>query len=89
MSTRTRFEKEAKGNSEMAYFYLEYSRTDHLRNSFSSIDAIIIWNSIPNSDDALPKSKFKDILQNQPLDILTQENSYVAMHSLDEIFSKY
>ena len=36
----------------------------------------------PNSDCGLPKCKFKDILQNQPLDILTQENSYVAMHIL-------
>ena len=66
-------------------FYLQYSRTDHLKNSFSSICANI-WKSIPNSDHALPKYKFKDILQNQPLDILTQENSYVAMQ---QIFSKY
>ena len=44
-------------------FYLQYSRTDHLRNSFSSICANI-WNSIPHSDHALPKYKFKDILQN-------------------------
>ena len=70
-------------------FYLQYSRTNHLKNSFSSIGAKI-WNSIPNSDRALPKSyKFRDILQNRLLDILTQENTYVDVHTLVEIFSKY
>ena len=70
-------------------FYLQYSRTDHLKNSFSSIGAKI-WNSIPNSDRALPKYQFKDILQNRLLGILTRENTYVAVHTLVEIFySKY
>ena len=55
-------------------FYLQYSRTNHLKNSASSIGPKI-WNSIPNSDRALPKYKFKDILQNRLLDILTQENT--------------
>ena len=68
-------------------FYLKYSITNHLKNSFSSIGAKI-WNSIPNSDRALPKYKFKDILQNRLLDILTQENTYVAVHTLAETFSK-
>ena len=45
--------------------------------------------SIPNSDLALPRHKFKDILQNLLLDILTQENAYVAVHTLVEIFRKY
>ena len=69
-------------------FYLHYSRTDHLKNSFSSIGAKM-WNSSPNSDCALPKYKFKGILQNQLLDIPTQENTYVFVHTLVEIFSKY
>ena len=67
---------------------LQYSRTDHLKNSFSSIGAKI-WNSVLNSDCALPKYQFKDILQNRQLDILTQENTFVALHTLVEIFSKY
>ena len=50
-------------------------------SSFTSIGATI-WNSIPNSDMALPKYKFKDILQNRLLNILTQENTYVAVHTL-------
>ena len=45
--------------------------------------------SIPNSEHALPRYKCKDILQNQLLDILTQENTYVVVHTLVEIFSKY
>ena len=68
-------------------FYLQYSRTNHLKNSFSSIGAKI-WNSIPNSDRALPEYKFKDILQNRPLDILTPGNSYVAVYTSVEIFNK-
>ena len=39
---------------------LQYSRTDHLKNSFSSIGAKI-WNSVLNSDRNLPKYQFKDI----------------------------
>ena len=69
-------------------FYVQYSRTDHLKNSFPSIGAKI-WNSIPDSDHAQPKYKFKDILQNRLLDILTQENNYVAVHTLVEIFNNY
>ena len=34
-------------------FYIKHSRTDHMKNSFSRIGAKI-WNSIPNSDRALP-----------------------------------
>ena len=65
--TNTRF-------SVAGSFYLQYSRTDHLKYSFSSIGAKI-WNTITNSDRALPKYKFKDILPNRLLDILTQENT--------------
>jgi len=32
---------------------LQYSRTDHLKNSFSSVSAKI-WNSVLNSDRNLP-----------------------------------
>ena len=35
-------------------FYIKQSRTDHMKNSFLSISAKI-WNSIPDSDCALPK----------------------------------
>ena len=34
-------------------------------------------------------SQFKDIVLNQQLDILIQENTYVAVHTLVEIFRKY
>ena len=40
-----------------------------------------MWNSVPNSDRALAKYQFKDILLNHKLDILTQENTYVVVHT--------
>ena len=59
-----------------------------MKNSFLSIGEKI-WNSIPDSDPALPKYKFKNILQSRLLDILIQEDTYVGVHTLVEIFSKY
>ena len=61
-------------------FYLKHSRTDHMKNSFSRIGAKI-WNSIPDSDRALPKYKFKDNLQSRLLDILIQEDTYVGVRT--------
>ena len=60
--------------------YLKHSRTDHMKNSFSRIGAKI-WNSIPGSDRALPKYKFKDTLQSRLLDILIQEDNYVGVRT--------
>ena len=67
---------------------LKHSRTDHMKNSFSRIGAKI-WNSIPGSDHALLKYKFKDTLQSRLLDILIQEDTYVGVRTLVHIFSKY
>ena len=61
-------------------FYLKHSRTDHMKNSFSRIGAKI-WNSIPDSDGALPKYKFKDTLQSRLLDILIEEDNYVGVRT--------
>ena len=47
-----------------------------MKNSFLSTGAKI-WNSIPDSDCALPKYKFKNILQSRLLDILIQEDTYL------------
>ena len=58
-----------------------------MKNSFSSIGAKM-WSSVANSDRALAKYQFKDILLNHKLDILTQENTYVAVHTLVEMFHK-
>ena len=69
-------------------FYIKHSRTDHMKNSFSRIGAKL-WNSIPDSDRALPKYKFKGTLQNRLLDILIQEDAYVGVRTLIDIFSKY
>ena len=59
-----------------------------MKNSFLSTGAKI-WNSIPHSDCALPKPKFKNILQSRLLNILIQEDTYVGVHTLVQIFSKY
>ena len=58
-------------------FYVKHSRTDHMKNSFLRIGSNI-WNSIPDSDCALPKYKFKNIPQSRLLDILIQEDTYVG-----------
>ena len=50
-------------------FYTKHSRTDHMKNSFSRI-GVKISNSIPDSDRALPKYKFKNTLNSRLLDIL-------------------
>ena len=50
-------------------FYIKHSRTNHMKNSFSRI-GVKIPNSIPDSDRALPKYKFKNTLHSRLLDIL-------------------
>ena len=42
----------------------------------------LVWNSIPDSDRALPKYKFKNTLQSRPLDILIQEDTYIGVRTL-------
>ena len=60
-----------------------------MKNSLSRTGAKI-WNSIPDSDRALPKYKFiKNTLQHRLLDILIQEDTYVGVRTLIDIFSKY
>ena len=44
---------------------------------------------MPKSDRALPKYKFKNTLQSRLLDILIQEDTYVGVRTLFDIFSKY
>ena len=41
----------------------------------------IVRNSIPDSDRALPKYKFKNTLQSRLLDILIQEDTYVGVRT--------
>ena len=45
--------------------------------------------SIPDSDRALPKYKFRNTLQSQLLDILIQEDTYVGVGTLIDVFNKY
>ena len=46
-----------------------------------------MWNSIPDSDRALPKYKFKNTLQSRLMEILIQEDTYVGVRNLFDIFS--
>ena len=59
-----------------------------MKNSFSRTGAKI-WNSIPDSDRALPKYKFKNTPHSLLLEILIQEDTYVGLRTLIDIFSKY
>ena len=72
----------------LAISILSTSRTERMKNSFSRTGAKI-RNSIPDSDRALPKYKFKNTLQSRLLDILIQEDTYVGVRTLIDIFSKY
>ena len=56
-----------------------------MKNCFSRIGAKK-WNSIPDSDCALPKYKFKNTLQSRLL-ISQQEDTYVDVLSKYQIFS--
>ena len=59
-----------------------------MKKSFSRTGAKI-WNSIPNSDRALPKYKFKNTPQSWQLDILIQADTHVGVRALIDILSKY
>ena len=60
-----------------------------MKNSFSRIGAKI-WNSIPDSDRALPKYEFNNSPQRRLIDILIQQDTCVGVRTLIDItFSKY
>ena len=64
--------------------------TEILENQWArELSSWIVWNSIPDSDRALPNYKFKNTLQSRVLDILIQEDTYVGVRALFDIFSKY
>ena len=69
-------------------FYIKYLRTERMKNSFLRTGTKI-RNSIPDSDRALPIYKFKNTPHSRLLDILIQEDTYVGVRTLIDIFSKY
>ena len=73
--------------SEIANLNIKYSRTNHLKHSFSMFGARI-WNSIPQSIRILPKHKFKDSLHQLRLRILELEDTYVDTPTLVNKLSK-
>ena len=62
--------------SETSGLYIKYSRTNHLKYSFSRIGARI-WNSIPLSIRVHPKLKFKASSHQLLLYILELEDTYI------------
>ena len=75
-------------NGSLAFSPFKYLRTERMKNSFSRTGAKI-RNSIPDSDRALPIYKFKDTPHIRLLDILIEEDTYVGVRTLIDIFSKY
>ena len=73
--------------SEIGNFNIKYSRTNHLKHSFSIFGARI-WNSIPQSIRILSKHKFKDSLHQLLLHILELEDTYVDTPTLVNKLSK-
>ena len=69
-------------------FYLKHSRKDDMKYSFSRIGAKI-WNSISDSDRAPTKYKYEDSSPSRLLDMVIQEETYVGVRTLVDIFSKY
>ena len=62
-------------------FYINYSRLNHHKNSFSSIGATI-WNSIPEDLRKLPKHRFKEKITEYLFQIFLKQDSYVDIHML-------
>ena len=73
--------------SEIGNFNIKYSRTNHLKHSFSIFGARI-WNSIPQSIRIHSKHKFKDSLHQLLLHILELEDTYVDTPTLVNKLSK-
>ena len=72
-------------SSTAGNLYVRHSRTEHLKNSFSRIGARI-WNSIPQDCRLLSKNKFKKELHQNILYILFQEDTYVNITTLINLF---
>ena len=70
--------------SEIGSFNIKYSRTNHLKHSFSIFGARV-WNSIPQSIRTVPKHEFKVSLHQLLLRILELEDTCVDTSTETEI----
>ena len=62
-------------------YYINYSRLNHHKNSFSIVGAKI-WNSIPESYRRLPKHIFKKEIQSLLFETLETLDSYADISAL-------
>ena len=69
-------------SSTAGNFYINYSRLNHYKNSFSIMGAKI-WNSIPNVMRQLPKYRFKKIkITESSFQIFLKQDSYLDIDTL-------
>ena len=68
-------------SSSAGNFYRKYSRLNHRKNSFASVEAKI-WNSIPENLRKLPKHTFKIKIKNLLFFNLKKQDSYADVDTL-------
>ena len=62
-------------------FYINYSRLNHYKNSFSIMGAKL-WNSIPDVMRQLPKYRFKKKITESLFQIFLKQDSYLDIDTL-------
>ena len=70
-------------SSSSGNFFINYSRLNHHKNSFSVLGAKI-WNSLPESIRQLTKHKFKKTTEETLFQILITQDSYVDISTLTD-----
>ena len=68
-------------------FFINYSRLNHHKNSFSFLGAKV-WNSLPKSLRQLTKHKFKKTIEETLFQILITQDSYVDVSTLTDAMKK-
>ena len=80
-STQDIHQYNTRSASSGNYYYINYSRLNHHKNSFSIVGAKI-WNSIPESYRGLPKHIFKKKIQALLFETLETLDSYADISAL-------
>ena len=75
-------------SSTSGNFYMNYSRLNHHKNSFSIIGAKI-WNSIPKELRQLPKHKFNKKINKLLFQILKNQDSYADLDTIIKEMKKH
>ena len=67
-------------------FYVKFSRTEKMLDSFTRIGAKI-WNSISPSIKLLSRTKYRKVIKSLIEDFLLSDDDYVEVPHLIELFS--